>query len=130
MRRAIGGSPVCNDEVEAPLGDIVLLTAKDDPADTVVPRLVAAGADLNRITIVKMMRARNGNGGEVHRMFSLAEDLEKLRQLINKICNVVAILIDPISSYLGVGKIDSFRDTDCAASWVRSRNWRPSCGSR
>jgi hypothetical protein len=30
----------------APLGNVIMLTAEDDPADTVVPRLVAAGADL------------------------------------------------------------------------------------
>ncbi len=33
-------------EGTAPLGNVLLLTAEDDPKDTVVPRLLAAGADL------------------------------------------------------------------------------------
>jgi hypothetical protein len=36
-------------EGKAPQGNVVLLSAEDDPRDTVVPRLAAAGADLSRI---------------------------------------------------------------------------------
>jgi AAA domain len=46
----------CN-EGHAPQGNVVLLSAEDDPSDTVVPRLIAAGADLERIEIVRMVRA-------------------------------------------------------------------------
>ena len=42
-------------EGTAPEGNVVLLTAEDDPKDTVVPRLMAAGADLERIEIVQMV---------------------------------------------------------------------------
>ena len=48
-------------------------------------------------------------------MFSLVSDLEKLRQKIIEVGDVKVILIDPISAYLGVGKIDSYRDTDVRA---------------
>src|SRR5262249_54182930 len=51
----------CNEGV-APDGNIILLTAEDDPSDTVVPRLAAAGADLSRIHIVQMIR--NPKGGK------------------------------------------------------------------
>jgi hypothetical protein len=53
-----GGEWPCK-EGHAPLGNVILLTAEDHPGDTVVPRLVAAGADLERIEIVKMVRADN-----------------------------------------------------------------------
>ncbi len=55
----------------APQGNVILLTAEDDIADTVVPRLAAAGADLERIEIVKMVRADGRD-----RMFSLVTDLD------------------------------------------------------
>jgi putative DNA primase/helicase len=46
------------------------------------------------------------------RMFNLVTDLELLRQKIAEIGDVVLIVIDPISAYLGVGKMDSYRTTD------------------
>lgn len=95
----------------APDGNIILLTAEDDPADTVVPRLAAAGADLDRIHIVKMVR--NEKGGR--RMFSLVTDLELLRRKVVEVGNVIAIQIDPITAYFGCGKMDSFRTTDVRA---------------
>ena len=98
-------------EGTAPAGNVILLTAEDDPSDTVVPRLTAAGADLDRVHIVKMVR--NQKGGR--RMFSLVTDLELLRRKVVEVGDVVAIEIDPISAYLGHKKMDSFRTTDVRA---------------
>jgi hypothetical protein len=96
-------------------GNVIFLTAEDDPADTVVPRLVAADANLDRVEIVKMVHDRDfKNGRERERMFSMVDDLGLLRQKIDAMGNVVALLIDPVTAYLGAGRdgIDSFRDTD------------------
>jgi hypothetical protein len=94
----------------APHGNVIMLTAEDDIADTVVPRLVAAGADLERIYFINMVCDRGKD-----RMFSLVTDLQLLRQKIAEIGDVVLIQIDPISAYLGVGKVDSFRTSDVRA---------------
>ena len=75
-----------------------------------MPRLAAAGADPDRVHIMNMVRDHGKK-----RMFSLVTDLELLRQKIIEIGDVVLVEIDPISSYLGVGKIDSFRTTDVRA---------------
>jgi DNA polymerase bacteriophage-type len=98
------------DEGIPPRGNVLLLTAEDDPRDTVVPRLMSAGADLERIEILSMVRSNNKN-----RMFSLVTDLGLLRQKIIEVGDVKLVQIDPISAYLGVGKIDSFRTTDVRA---------------
>jgi hypothetical protein len=95
------------DEGRALLGNVLLLSAEDDIEDTIVPRLTAAGADLKRIHIVRMVRT-----GTSKRMFSLVSDLELLRQKIEEIGSVVMVQIDPISAYLGIGKVDSYRTTD------------------
>jgi hypothetical protein len=94
----------------APKGNVILLTAEDAIDDTVAPRLEAAGADRTRIEIVKMVREQ---GAE--RMFSLHTDLAMLREKIIEIGDVALVLIDPISAYLGVGKVDSYRTTDVRA---------------
>lgn len=97
-------------EGKAPKGNVILLTAEDDISDTIVPRLVAAGADLDAVEIVKMVREHNKD-----RMFSLVTDLELLRQKIKDVGNVKLVQIDPITAYLGKDKIDSFRTTDVRA---------------
>jgi hypothetical protein len=93
-----------------PKGNVILLTAEDAIDDTVAPRSEAAGADRRRIEIVKMVREQ---GGE--RMFSLHTDLAMLREKIMEVGDVVLVLVDPISAYLGVGKVDSYRTTDVRA---------------
>jgi putative DNA primase/helicase len=99
-------------EGKAPKGNVILLTAEDDINDTIVPRLVAAGADLDRIEIVKMVRA-----SEKERMFSLVTDLDLLRDKIKQVGDVKLVQIDPITAYLGNtnGKMDSYRTTDVRA---------------
>jgi putative DNA primase/helicase len=96
-------------EGKAPKGNVILLTAEDDINDTIVPRLVAAGADLNSIEIVKMVQDR-----EKERMFSLVTDLGLLFEKIKRVSDVKLVQIDPITAYLGnaKAKIDSFRTTD------------------
>src|SRR5712664_1140227 len=94
-------------EGRAVQGNVILLTAEDDIEDTVLPRLVGAGADLDRVHIIKMVRQ-----GDKRRMFNLVSDLELLRQKIAEVGNVVLIFIDPVSAYMGVGKVDSYRTTD------------------
>lgn len=48
-------------------------------------------------------------------MFSLISDLDRLRQKIREIGNVNLVLIDPITAYLGLGKLYSYRTTDIRA---------------
>jgi AAA domain/Bifunctional DNA primase/polymerase, N-terminal len=97
-------------EGTAPLGNVVLLTAEDDPKDTVVPRLLAAGADWERVEIVQMVHEAGKD-----RMFSLVNDLDLLRERVLAVSNVKMIQIDPITAYLGVKQMDSFRTTDVRA---------------
>jgi putative DNA primase/helicase len=88
-------------------GDVILLTAEDDLEDTVIPRLVAAGADQTRVHIVRMVRTKDGK-----RLFSLISDLPLLKQKLKEIGGVVLVVIDPLSAYFGVNKFDSYRTSD------------------
>jgi putative DNA primase/helicase len=95
-----GGEWPCR-EGRAPQGTVIILSAEDGAADTVVPRLMAAGADRERIQLVSAVRDEKSR-----RSFDLSADLALLDQKISAIGDVKLIIIDPISSYLGP-KVDS-----------------------
>lgn len=102
-----GGQWPCG-EGEAMPGNVLVLQCEDDPRDTVAPRLAAAGADLDKVYLASMVR--DGPNG---RMFNIARDLELLRNEIKRIGGVTAVLIDPLSAYLGSKKdVDTFRTSD------------------
>src|SRR5262249_40261836 len=65
------------------------------------------GADLTRVHIVNSVRI----DGE-DKTFNLVTDLHLLRKAITRIGNVVLVIIDPVSAYLGVGKVDGRSATD------------------
>jgi AAA domain-containing protein len=91
----------------AQLGDVVILSSEDGLADTVRPRLDAAGADVSRIHVVETFRNETGAA----RTFNLAADLDALeREIGGTKGNVRLVIIDPVTSYMG--RIDSHRTTD------------------
>ena len=96
----------CN-EGNAPQGNVIWFNAEDDTRDTILPRLVAAGADPKHVHFVNGTRV-DGEG----KMFNLVTDLWLLRKTIEHIGNVVLVIIDPMSAYLGVGKVDSRSASD------------------
>jgi putative DNA primase/helicase len=96
----------CN-EGTAPQGNVIWFNAEDDARDTVLPRLVAAAAETKRVHFVNSARV----GGQ-DKNFSLVTDLPLLRETIKRIGNVKLVIIDPISAYLGVGKVNSHAQND------------------
>ena len=105
-RCTTGAEWPCN-EGHPPKGNVIWFTAEDDIEDTVIPRLVTAGADLKRVHIVGMTKNANGT-----RMFNLATDLPLLEQKLEQVGDVVLVIIDPVSAYLGVGKVNNSSSTD------------------
>jgi AAA domain len=69
------------------------------------PRLEAAGADLKRIFTLGAVIAN-----DKRRTFNLQTDLDALGDRVRAVGDVRAVIIDPITSYMG--KIDSHKTTD------------------
>jgi putative DNA primase/helicase len=85
-------------------GNVIVLSAEDDASDTIVPRLLAADADLNRVHIVDAVR--NAEGQE--RQFSLVQDVTILQATIEALGGCKLIVVDVIDSYMG--NTDSHRN--------------------
>ncbi len=74
-------------------GQVLIWSAEDGIADTIVPRLRAAGADLGRVRFVE----RTNIGGDF-RSFDPATDIPLLEQECSKLDNVRLLIVDPIVS--------------------------------
>jgi hypothetical protein len=91
-----------------PAGNVIMLTAEDCLDQTIIPRLIAAGANRDRVFVLRKIRKDSKE-----RMFLLNEDLEELERAIKDTGDVRLITIDPITAYMGGGKnFDSHRATD------------------
>jgi putative DNA primase/helicase len=99
---SIGG--VWPDGSQATAGNVVIWSGEDDPADTLVPRIIAAGADRTRVYFVKGV---SEDGGK--RSFDPAKDMGPLSQAIERIGDVKLIIIDPIAM---VAVKDSHRNAE------------------
>jgi putative DNA primase/helicase len=81
------------DNTLAPLGDALIWSGEDDPADTLVPRLSAMGADLSKVHFI------DGVGGERgERAFDPASDVRLLAARFAVCGNVRLLIVDPIVS--------------------------------
>ena len=74
-------------------GNVVVWSGEDDPADTLVPRLILSGGDPDRVLFVRDVQ----DGGE-RRPFDPGKDIELLRQSIAEIGDVRLLIIDPVVS--------------------------------
>lgn len=91
-------------------GGVVLLSAEDGVADTIRPRLDAAGADVNRIVALEAIRSIGDKGRESARTFDLSRDLAALEAAIQSVEVCRLVVIDPVTAYLG--GVDSHKNAD------------------
>ncbi|MEK6675136.1 MAG: AAA family ATPase [Planctomycetota bacterium] len=87
-------------------GSTIILSAEDDPADTIVPRLMAHGADLSRIHALSTVKQKDGKLSP----FNLSRDVPVLEKAIQQVGECKLIVIDPVSAYLG--GVDSHKNAE------------------
>ena len=81
-----------------PPGEVLFVAGEDDPEDALVPRLIAAGADLSRVHILTAVRV---HGQEASDSLRLDLDASAIKRFLDKHPGVRLIVIDPISNHLG-----------------------------
>lgn len=81
------------DGCRASAGDVLIWSGEDDPRDTLVPRLMAAGADLNRVRFVGDVFSLEGR-----RAFDPATDAPALLVAAESLPALRLLIVDPVVS--------------------------------
>jgi hypothetical protein len=102
------------DGTPCPLGSALILAAEDDPADTIRPRLEAAGADVSKAYFLQYVRMEaNVPNPDVLYTRMLIErpitlsDYEELKRAIKAIPDCRLVVIDPLTAFLEKGDSNS-----------------------
>ncbi len=106
--RVTRGDALPNGEAGRPRG-VVLLSAEDGLADTIRPRLEAAGADLDRVLALVAMPDEGDEDGP-GRLPTIPDDLGYVEELVRH-ADAALLVIDPLMAYLGADT-NAHRDQD------------------
>src|SRR5262249_41211788 len=101
------GRPAFGLDYQAAPAEVLLVSCEDDFGDTVVPRLLAAGADLSKIFRVDGTKDQKGKV----QPFSLA-DFQALREELKSRPArpmVRLVVIDPAGAYIGRAGVDEHK---------------------
>jgi hypothetical protein len=95
--------------VPPPAGRVLLASCEDDYEDTIIPRLLAAGADLGRIDRLDGVAGKDGKPQpwSFAHAAALAEHLALYPYAL--------IIIDPASAFAGRAGIDGYKDAEVRA---------------
>ncbi|MGD0908547.1 MAG: AAA family ATPase [Candidatus Acidiferrales bacterium] len=81
---------------------VMLAATEDDLASTLIPRLIAAGADMAKVVILKRVIVESGAKQKTKkRMLQLGEDSKLLKLALKSNLDIAVVALDPISSYFG-----------------------------
>jgi putative DNA primase/helicase len=93
MAATVTGAGRWPDGSRADRGGVVIWSGEDDPGDTLVPRLIASGADMTRIRFVGAVLDQGGR-----RSFDPATDVALLAERLQELGDVALLIVDPIVS--------------------------------
>jgi putative DNA primase/helicase len=105
--RVSTGRPLPDGHTIGEPANVIVLSYEDGIADTIVPRLIAAGADLSRVYILSAIL---NDAREEERMPELPTDIPILAAAIRS-KKAAFVIIDPLMACLS-SEIDSHRDQD------------------
>jgi hypothetical protein len=89
--------------------EVLLGVTEDGIADTVVPRLVAAKANLENVHIIKCVTPEDGDSKK-KRMLMLKDDIVRIHRYLKAHPQISLVVLDPLTSYLG--EVDYNKDKE------------------
>lgn len=79
------------DGTRAPVGNVLIWSGEDSAKDTLVPRLLAAGADMKRVHFIGDVQH-----GDEMRSFDPATDIRAMHDATTRIGEVSLLIVDPV----------------------------------
>jgi RecA-family ATPase len=93
---------------------VAIMTAEDDPGDTVRPRFEAAGGDPSYAAWVPTFRTMHAEDGALVQLpTSIPDDLDVVRDVVEQ-TGAELLIVDPLSAY--IGSVDAHRDNEVRAA--------------
>ena len=80
--------------------EVLIFASEDDKDDTIVPRLIAAGANLDKVQFGEI-RSDGPNQTSNEREMQLDKDVGAIRKALLENRNIRLVVIDPVSNYVG-----------------------------
>lgn len=113
-------------DVRCPQGMVLTVSSEDDPNSVMKPRLVAAGADVWKVILLKGLKTITEGGKETKIPFDLKmQGVPTFEYMKKKYPDLLLIVIDPVAAYMG--DINSHNNTevravlDPIAEWAAQR---------
>jgi AAA domain len=100
------GGPWPDGSGNAPIGDVIILSAEDQPEDTLKPRLLALGADMARVKFLKARVIIKREGKEPQIAYKSFQDRDYWQEIMRRVPNCRMFVVDPLPAYLGRGVND------------------------
>jgi hypothetical protein len=106
---------------KARAGNVIIWSGEDDTTDTLLPRLIASGADVSRVFFIGDCKFVNAT-----RSFDPANDIDALRKAIEEIGGASLIIIDPIVNAISG---DSHKNAEVRRSLQPLATLATACGA-
>jgi hypothetical protein len=99
-------------------GEVLLLNAEDHVAQSLHPRLMAAGGDTSMVHILKGTTLAT-DAKQKQRAIALHEDLEAIEGYLRRNPKIGLVVIDPVSNYMGGKNMNNNQDVRAVLTPVR-----------
>jgi hypothetical protein len=81
--------------------EVLIAATEDDLETTIVPRLKAAGADLEKIHYLANSFSKDEDGKYISRDLNISEDIFKLRDYLKAHPEILLVVLDPLTGFFG-----------------------------
>jgi RecA-family ATPase len=88
----------CGLQISLPKGRVIIMSAEDDPEYQLKPKLLAAGADEEKIDLIK---CKTIGITKKRRLINLQSDLDHIEKHIQEKGDIKLIIIDPVGYFVG-----------------------------
>lgn len=95
-------------------GSVILISCEDDAGSVVLPRLLAAGADVDRVHLLQGRERERPDGTKIFDPVSLSELADEVSDKMTELGDVKLIIVDPIGTYTGSANTD--KDSEVRAA--------------